>query len=1492
MSILSNNFYYQPLQIDSVNTQVYGDFIAKEGDANGRGLLVTLTENGLQKDTTGITLNLKWAHTIVAGLQNLDPFEVVDLTKGLYKITYPTDMLRKGKVDAFIQIIDSGKLIGSRNIKINVEATVGDDTAIESSNEFRALASALVEVQGWNARIDDVEQEFKDKANNLDATYPTRLVSVETALADKAEQTQADSLQGQINTIVLQGTSGDSSAEVAQARVDYKGSTFETVKGHLDNIENMLFNGIDEVFISPWEQGGLSGGAPVGSTTRIRTVGYHTFTKDFTVVIPSGYKLTVWKYDVLNVYNSTSGWLTAGTIKLTFDQAYPVYKFTFAKSDDAAILPSEGDLVTLYYDFINTPSDATVGRNKLETDVLYQFDNPQIRFDLISGDYINLVDKKDADYLKNSQFTDYTGTITGNVLDKDITGFIALKENETLYATLNGASIFGGVYDTKLAVYTASKVWVSTVRTNHGYSVTPFVATEDCLVRVQYLNAYELIVSTINHKLINREHVDAFMRDNVSLKQNVNSFKVGTGKNSALKNVDVSENVVDGFIDYTLQGSTFEYVYGFLTDFKDKLAGSILINDNIALKTASSVLKQPTDPITEMTTADYEKINKSDTRCQSVTTLVTGEKSQVIFSFNVVKEFENRYGYIPTALTGEPVSDLEKKIAWLKLNAKNGVLKVFWSGFGTCPTGNKAYFQQWGGSWLGSTINTSATPSILTRDFAISSLGSDGLVHFIAYTDASDGAIASTINTDYIYLEVVMHPTYKSVGEDSVTFGSHRVTIESKSQDSLMTNENIFNLTNPLRAVNSDIYDTVNSDGIITRNVSNWTQLVGGLDWQFNEEFIGLKQVLLPVASLPNCIINSSNVKVIRFDGIQLPAIIETELEGVYLSETGLVINIPNKYSGWIDGYAPTQGEIKAYFYGFKMCKSDGSAWDGLSTKNWCRINNITGQIWSVEPTTQSASYYTPYKMLYQLQVPVTEIKIIAPLSVFNGGLIEIDSGVVSPLFNYKAPIENGMVLQDSFGIDNESVSLNAYSFSGYLSHKRDPIAIKVVPDVPLIESGKPSFQRTVTVNDSVRHQEFKGAGYAFTEGTAWLLWNKMTAEQRHVLLNEMFSPKQGNMSTLRICMGTSDFRIGDVYTYDDTGGEPDYNMERFSIGEGTPGTPEATKDLTFIVPILQEILEINPGLTIIAAPWYLPDWMGNPFEYTPESAEALALYFRRFIEEYKKHGIPIHAISPINEPELTFSGQWSATNISDFTVNYLAPMIFKYEPSTKIMAFDANYDAVEFFDIVNDDSAPFIDAIALHTYHDDISHMQRVLQKYKQLEVWITERRTMLNDHVWLQSQIMLSEIAVAGLQHGVSLVTIWNLALNENGYPNYGGTLGRRGAITIYDDGSGKVVRNLDYYMIRALAQNVKAGARRIESTNYNPVGKTPDIGSVAFVNTDGSISVMIANQDYGTREVYVRLLGKIYKLNVPPYGYVQVDLGKNLNTSLPLPDGILPS
>ena len=186
MAILSDEFYYQPLRIDTINTRVFADLVAKEGDANGRGLLVTLTENGLMKDTTGITLILKWEHMSVDN-QGLDNFEAVDPSKGLYKITYPTEMLNRGRVCAFIQIIDSGKLVGTSTIEITVDRGVGNDAAIESSDSFTALAQALIDVNSnksaLSARITSVEQELAATVNDIDTSLTPRITSVEQELA-------------------------------------------------------------------------------------------------------------------------------------------------------------------------------------------------------------------------------------------------------------------------------------------------------------------------------------------------------------------------------------------------------------------------------------------------------------------------------------------------------------------------------------------------------------------------------------------------------------------------------------------------------------------------------------------------------------------------------------------------------------------------------------------------------------------------------------------------------------------------------------------------------------------------------------------------------------------------------------------------------------------------------------------------------------------------------------------------------------------------------------------------------------------------------------------------------------------------------------------------------------------------------------------------------------------------------------------------------------
>ena len=216
--VLADSFYYQPVQIDTINTRVNADLFAKEGDANGRGMVVQITENGIIKDTTGITLRLQWSH-ISVGVSGFTDFEVVDATKGLYKLIYPTSMLHRGRVESFIRITDNGILSGTRNLMITVERMVGSDETIEASDDFSALQTALTKLSAWeetiSGKVDTWESDMEatkqlyiDTLTAAEATYPIELNSVKQQL-EQTEQDLTAQLQHIFINVKTYGAKGD-----------------------------------------------------------------------------------------------------------------------------------------------------------------------------------------------------------------------------------------------------------------------------------------------------------------------------------------------------------------------------------------------------------------------------------------------------------------------------------------------------------------------------------------------------------------------------------------------------------------------------------------------------------------------------------------------------------------------------------------------------------------------------------------------------------------------------------------------------------------------------------------------------------------------------------------------------------------------------------------------------------------------------------------------------------------------------------------------------------------------------------------------------------------------------------------------------------------------------------------------------------------------------------------------------------------------------------
>jgi hypothetical protein len=332
---------------------------------------------------------------------------------------------------------------------------------------------------------------------------------------------------------VYQGTSYQ---EGIDARTDTQGNAFSTLKKHFDNIESMMLSGLNGVAINGWEQGGLSSGAPVVSGTRIRTTNYFSFTKNLIAVVGTGYKVAISRYNSSNVYHDTLGYYSAGTTTITIDPNYPIYKFVIGKSDDSAITPDLATNVQFYYTFLNTPSDGTVTKAKISSDIQYSLFNPQVRLDTLDNgaDYINLFSKSDPDFVIDQGYSGTTASIVtagGN----SVTGYIKINNGETVYGTLDGNNMFGASDTVKLGVYDLNKNWISTTRIYTGYSTTPYVATADCYIRVQYVSTHALVVSTTARKKLAKDYVDYFSGDISTLQSDVNNLK----NNAGLSGIDL-----------------------------------------------------------------------------------------------------------------------------------------------------------------------------------------------------------------------------------------------------------------------------------------------------------------------------------------------------------------------------------------------------------------------------------------------------------------------------------------------------------------------------------------------------------------------------------------------------------------------------------------------------------------------------------------------------------------------------------------------------------------------------------------------------------------------------------------------------------------------------------------------------------------------------------------------------------------------------------------
>ena len=433
-------------------------------------------------------------------------------------------------------------------------------------------------------------------------------------------------------------------------------------------------------------------------------------------------------------------------------------------------------------------------------------------------------------------------------------------------------------------------------------------------------------------------------------------------------------------------------------------------------------------------------------------------------------------------------------------------------------------------------------------------------------------------------------------------------------------------------------------------------------------------------------------------------------------------------------------------------------------------------------------------------------------------------------------------------------------SVSLYLTSPDRSALLALQPPIAFTPAATASSQ-TITVNPAKTYQTIDGFGFALTGGSAQLLMH-MDPAKRAALLQELFT-RTGDgigVSYLRLTVGSSDMN-DHVYSYDDLApDQTDPDMSHFSLDP----------DKADVIPIMKQILAIDPKIKILASPWSAPLWMKTNSAaqggvLLPKYFPAYATYLTKYVQVMKAEGIPIDTITIQNEPlneKNTPSMLMLPPEQAVFIKENLGPAFRKAGIKTGIVLYDHNLDHPLYpLSILQDPAAArYIDGSGFHLYGGTVDAMTDVHNAFPTKNIYFTEQSITQRDN----NPLMPISKPVARVMIGVSRnwsknVLLWNLAADPNNGPHTsnGGCSGCSGALTIDGD---NVRRNIAFYTVAQVSKFVPPGSIRIDSNDLDT------LPNVAFRTPDGKKVLVVSNITDTPQTFDVHINSKTFTSTLP--------------------------
>jgi glucosylceramidase len=414
-----------------------------------------------------------------------------------------------------------------------------------------------------------------------------------------------------------------------------------------------------------------------------------------------------------------------------------------------------------------------------------------------------------------------------------------------------------------------------------------------------------------------------------------------------------------------------------------------------------------------------------------------------------------------------------------------------------------------------------------------------------------------------------------------------------------------------------------------------------------------------------------------------------------------------------------------------------------------------------------------------------------------------------------------------------------------------------------VFSGGNPGAGSVISIDTGVRYQEIIGFGGAITEAVCYNL-QKLKPENKKKILDGYYHPETGMGYRLcRIHMNSSDFCLNN-YSCDDVQG--DIELKHFNID----------RDKQYLIPLLKEVLALNPDLKILVSPWSPPAWMKTTGQMNhggklrAEYRESWALFYVKFIQAYEREGIPIWAVSVQNEPLATQrwdSCIYTAEEERDFLRDYLGPALHDAGLSRiKVLVWDHNRDLM--FDrshaILSDkETNKYAWGIGFHWYSgEQFDKVAKCHEVYPDKALIFTEG--------CLEGGVKLGKWD-RGERYGRNVLgdlnswtngwMDWNIALDIGGGPNHAANF--CDSPIILDHEKNLIHYQNSYFYLGHFSRYIKPGAVRVKTESTDM-----DLRVTGFLNPDGSLAVVVLNVTDKPIEYALTLGGRSVKSVSPEH------------------------